>query len=129
MPGTVVITHEKRGSVRKIVMTCTADAAAATFPNTVLPSFQGRLLHLETDPGATAPTALYDVTITDAHSLDVLQGVGANRSATVTERANIVYSGGLDHPYVSISDVLTLAIANNAVNSAVIVIELVYELG
>jgi hypothetical protein len=127
MPGTVTLTHEKTGNVRKITATCVADAAAATFPDTVLPAFAGRLQHLETDPGATAPTTLYDITVEDAHALDVLQGVGANRSATVTERANIVYSGGLDHPYVSVSDVLTLKIGGNAVNSAIVVAELVYR--
>lgn len=127
MAGTVTVTHTKIGAIRKITASCVADAAAATFPDTVLPKFAGTLLHLETNPGATAPTANYDITITDQNAIDVLQGVGANRHTTSSERANIVYSGGLDHPAVAIDDVLTLAIANNAVNSAITVIELVYR--
>ncbi len=126
MAGTVVVTHEKTGNVRKVTATCIADAAAATYPDTVLPAFAGQLLHLETNPGATGPTDNYDITIEDQNAIDVLQGVGANRDITNSERANIVYSGGIDHPYVAMSDVLTLKIANNAVNSAAVVIELVY---
>ena len=36
------------------------------------------------DGGGTAPTTLYDVTLTDAALVDVLAGVGANLSATLT---------------------------------------------
>lgn len=129
MAGTITLAHSALGNVRKITATCTADAADGSFPNTVLPVFEGRLLHLETNPGATAPTALYDITVEDQNAVDVLQGVGANRSATASERANIVYSGGIDHPVVDGSDALTLKIAGNAVNSAITVIDLVYALG
>jgi len=40
-----------------------------------------------TDPGGTAPTAAYDITITDAYGTDVFGGELLNRSATVTEQA------------------------------------------
>lgn len=126
MAGTVSVVEHKLGAVKKLVITCTADAADGSFPDTELPRIDGKLLHLETNPGAVAPTANYDITIIDQNGIDVLQGVGANRHTTNSERANIVYSGGLDHPYVAPSDVLTLNIDNNAVNSAVTVIELAY---
>lgn len=128
MAGTVTV--EKKGTItQKLVITCTGDAADGSFPDTVLPPIDGKLLHIETNPGATSPTANYDITIVDQNGIDVLQGVGANRHTTSSERANIVYSGGLDHPYVTIDDVLTLNIDNNSVNSAGIVIELVYQPG
>lgn len=75
-------------------------------------------MELTTNPGTPAPTDNYDITLTDAESVDRLQGVGANRDTATTETAIPVYSGSTVHPIVSRSDVLTLAIANNAVNSA-----------
>ena len=40
---------------------------------------------METDPGATAPTTLYDITLVNANGRDVMGGALADRSATVTE--------------------------------------------
>lgn len=40
-----------------------------------------------TDPGATAPTDDYDITIVDAEGYDVMQGTGANRDTSNTETA------------------------------------------
>jgi len=127
MPGTITQSHAKLGNVGVLTLTCTADAAAATYPTAVLESFEGRLLALETNPGATGPTDNYDIAITDDDGLDVLQGVGQNRDITNTEIAAIVYAATADHPYVDESMTLTIAITNNAVNSAVVVIRLIYE--
>ena len=63
----------------------------------------------------------------DAEGHDVLEGVGANRDTANTEKANVVYSGGVDHPPVAVSDVLTFKITNNSVNSAGIVAKIYYE--
>lgn len=129
MAGTVTIAHETVGNVRKIIATCVADAADASFPATALPAFEGRILAIATNPGATAPTDNYDVTLPNQHGYDVLQGLGANRDTANTEQVPIVYSGTGTHPAVNESDVLTLTIANNAVNGAIIVFELYYALG
>lgn len=47
----------------------------------------GRLVQVKyvPDGGGTAPTNLYDVTITDADGADILQGDGADKSATVAD--------------------------------------------
>jgi len=58
------------------------------------------------DGGGTAPTAAYDITLTDADGIDVLHGQGANRSATATEYVN--FSDGVGAVAKSI---LTLNIA------------------
>lgn len=50
-------------------------------------SYYGEVLALVTDPGATAPTDNYDLTITDADGYDVMQGAGANRDTANTETA------------------------------------------
>lgn len=129
MPGSVVVTHYTQGNVRKLSCLCTADAAAATFPDTVLPGIEGRLLALVTNPGAVQPTDNYDVTVEDQHGYDVLEGVGANRDTLNTEKVPVVYSGSTVHPCVDDADTLTLKLAGNAVNAAVTVVEIYYALG
>lgn len=127
MPGTVTTTHRALGGqVRRLIFAVTADAAAASVPDTVLPSIEGRLLALVTNPGATAPTDNYDITLEDADGADRLQGVGANRDTANTEQAPIVYTGTSIHPPVDADETLTLKIANNAVNSALIGITIFY---
>jgi len=131
MAGTLVLTSHVEPSplVGKLIIDGVADAAAATFPTLVLPAIDGHLVALITNPGATAPTALYDITLVDVEGADRLQGVGANRSATATEQVGIVYSGTSLHPPVAIGEQLTLTIANNSVNSAGIRIVIYYGRG
>ena len=61
--------------------------------------YNGVLYNAVFVPSATvAPTALYDVTITDDFGLDILGAAGANRSATASERVTptaIQYHGNL----------------------------------
>ena len=128
--GTVSQTHYAVGNIRKVVFTCTADASDGSYPATAMTAkIEGRLIQLITDPGSTAPTDNYDITLVDGNGLDVLQGVGANRDTATTEAAAIVFSGTSVHPVVDESDTLTLTITNNAVNSATITVTLVYALG
>lgn len=128
MAGTVTQGHTKRGPIGCVTLTVTADAVDASVPNTSLTTrISGRLVALETDPGSTAPSANYDITLEDANGHDVLQGVGANRAAASTEKVAVVFSGTSVHPPVAMSDTLTFKIANNAVNSAGVVVKLYYE--
>lgn len=126
MAGTVSVAHYQLGQVRRIEVTWTADVAAATVPATALPSFEGRLLALITDPGATAPTDNYDITLVSGIGDDRLQGVGANRDTSNTESAPIVYSGSTVHPWVDGDEVMTFTLSGNAVNSATGVAVLYY---
>lgn len=126
MAGSTTTTHYTIGHVRKVVVDWVADAAAATVPDTVLPRFEGRLAELTTDPGATAPTDNYDITLIDGDGVDRLQGVGANRDTANTETVPVVYAASTVHPPISLADVLTLKIAGNAVNSATGKITLIY---
>lgn len=129
MAGTVTVSHYQIGHVRKVVATIVADAADASVPDTVLPAIEGRLLALATNPGATAPTDNYDVTVEDQHGHDVLEGVGADRHTTTTQKVPVVFSGTAVHPVVDGADTLTLKVAGNAVTSAQIVVEIYYALG
>lgn len=127
--GTVTVAHRAIGSIRTITATITADAADGSVPNTVLPKFEGRILAIETNPGATAPTDNYDVTIEDAHAFDVLLGVGANRDTANTEKAAVLVASSSVFSVVDEADVLTLKVANNSVNSATIVLVIYYATG
>ena len=130
MAGTVVLTtHSKLGSVRALLITCTGDGADGSFPTLDLPSIEGRLLALETNPGATAPTASYDITLIDDEGHDVLEGVGANRHTSNTEKAAIVYSSTSLHPAVDEWQTLALTLANNSVNDAIVVVTIFYTPG
>lgn len=84
-----VITVEESGfgSVFKIKWTFTS-ATDGTASLVTVGSYYGTVMCLVTDPGATAPTDNYDITVTDADSFDVLQGVGANRDTSTTETVN-----------------------------------------
>jgi hypothetical protein len=124
--GSVVTTHNALGVVRRLVFAITADAANGSVPDTVIPTIEGRLLALITNPGATAPTDNYDITLEDADGIDRLQGVGANRDTANSEQAPIVYASTSIHPSVSLEETLTLKVANNAVNSALISIAIFY---
>lgn len=118
MAGTVTIAHYAIGMVRRVEVSWTADAADGSVPATALPSFEGRLLALVTNPGGTAPTDNYDITLVSGIGDDRLQGVGANRHTTNTESAPVVYSGSTVHPWVDGDEVITFTLAGNAVNSA-----------
>ena len=126
MAGTIVETYSRcGGNYQAIKFACTADAADGSFPAQALTTkFSGKLLALKTNPGATAPTTLYDITLVDADGLDLLQTLGMNRHTTNSEIANLVFSGTSLNPVADVSDTLTLTIINNDVNSALISITL-----
>lgn len=110
--------RQKQDHLNAIIIDWVGDDANGSVPTLVLPKINGKLLQLKTDPGSPAPTTLYDIAITDDEGFDVLQTVGQNRSATVTEQARIVYSGTSDEPYVGEWQTLTLAITGQSAVSA-----------
>ena len=65
----------------------TFDWVSAADGSATLPSglaVSGQILRVVIDPGAVTPTNLYDRTLTDSDSVDVLAGQGANLSDTAT---------------------------------------------
>lgn len=128
--GTVTYTVKDplAGVSRVITFSVTGDSAAGTVPNTSTTVGETAgywLCAMETDPGATAPTALYDITILSANGADLLGGAGANRSATVTEIAYpTIDSTSGQKGCVPINSALTLTVGNTSVNSATIEIKL-----
>jgi hypothetical protein len=76
----------------------------------------GYVVLFKTDPGGTAPTASYDVTVTDPEGCDVLGGEGSDRSATAIEQGFPL----VGNAYVArrVDGVLTFNGSGNSVNSA-----------
>jgi hypothetical protein len=131
MAGTVTESVSKLTNIQKITLTCVGDAADGSFPSTAIEhKFSGRLIRMDVNPGATAPTNLYDLVLNhDVTGLDIAQGLGANLLTATSESKQIVYSSTEMHPMVHESDTLTLVISNNSVNSAIIVITFYIALG
>lgn len=107
--GTITITEELLGNVKKITfdwLSGTAGEAGTASGPTTYP-YTGNILRVVTipDSAATQPTNAYDLTLTDADSVDVANGQLADRSNTATEW--VVSSLG-----AVVGDVLTLNVTN-----------------
>lgn len=125
--GTVTQTYTKVTSdVRCLTYSWTGDASDGSVPATASTiSIDGYIILVITNPGATAPTTLYDITLTDGNSIDVMGGQLADRSATVSEQVvpkiSTVYGGRW------VSGILTLNITNQSVHSATGIVTIFIE--
>lgn len=81
MAGTVTVSEETHGTVKKIIWNWTSTAGGAADLVTT-EAYSGRVIGANFVPGAAGdqPTDQYDVTITDEDDQDVLLGTGADRS-------------------------------------------------
>lgn len=77
----------QHGNVRRILIDWTSDDTTGAVTATTR-KIVGRLLKVVTDPGATAPTANYDIVISDEESLDVLSGLAGVGTAVAPTLAN-----------------------------------------
>ena len=131
--GTTTVTTPQKiqvlGNQKKVVtVTITADASTGAIANGTLNAatlgLEGWYLYtVETDPGSTAPQALYDLVINDANGFDVAGGLLANRSATVTELVNI---GTASHGFPVMRGNWTIVGTGNNVNNATVVLYLTF---
>ena len=80
------------------------------------PAIDGMVILVETNPGSTAPTDNYDLTLTDSGGADVMGGSLANRDSTTTERAMPLQNG--NYTGVPVHGPLTLNISGNSVSAA-----------
>lgn len=105
-----------------LTFTWTADDGDGSVPATASElSFKANVCVVVTNPGATAPTDDYDITLTDEHGIDVMGGQLANRDTTTSESA--LPKIGSVYGCRPISGTITLNITNNSVNSATGVVE------
>ena len=115
--GTVTVSNQHQdahASSYAVTFTWVADGsgnadAVAYFP------YGAYITRVVTDPGATAPTADYDITLTDTDSYDVMGGTLADRHTTTTEQVvPTVHSDGTNTIFgaVHIIGAITLNVSN-----------------
>jgi hypothetical protein len=103
------------GSIRKILIDWTSDDTTGAVTVTTR-KISGELLKAVTDPGAAAPTADYDITITDEEGANVLANCHddlADRHTSTTQTVDFFLSGAANvgaRPVVC--DALSVAITN-----------------
>jgi hypothetical protein len=88
MAGSVTQTVKAWGSMKLVKFACTSDASTGAADATTTESFDGAILLVCTDPGATAPDDNWDLVLQDDNSVDLLAGQGANRDTANTEYIN-----------------------------------------
>lgn len=112
--GTVTVTERRIGKVDLIKWDWTSTAGGAASDVTTQ-AYNGKVVWLVTDPGATAPTDNWDLTITDDNGIDVLAGAGADRDTANTEYVASASLGAVA------TSVLTMNVTNagNAKDGAV----------
>jgi len=100
-------------NVVKVIVDWVSDSAAGSVSQLSTKPIFGEILRITTNPGATAPTDLYDVTILDEDLVDVALGTLANRSTANTETVypTVVGSGGTTYVRTAIAGRITLTIA------------------
>lgn len=80
--------------VIKAAWTAAADGSKA---DGTIPATKGRLVLVETNPGATAPADDYDLTILDSNGVDITGGALANRDTANSEAVQPLV-GSLAYP-------------------------------
>ena len=87
--GTVVLTEETFGTMKKITCAWTSENGgdnAGKAQKTTTYAYSGEVMRLVTDPGATAPTDDYDVYVYDEDNTDILMAAGKDRDTANTEQ-------------------------------------------
>jgi len=114
----------------KVLLTCTADVSAHTYPATVIndlvtDKIVGMSLYtVGTYPGSTAPTDATDLTITQ-DTIDILDTKGVNLIDATTKEITWAGSSTQDFAVPIVGDI-TANITNNSVDSAVSYIVLIF---
>lgn len=116
--GTVTQTYAKTGSgITELTFSFTADPNGTVSDTNTEAAMDGYLLQMVTNPGSTAPTDNYDITIKNSDGVDLLNGNGADRD---TSNSEIAFPdpnwAAVTPPFFS--GLLTLGISNNSQASA-----------
>ena len=128
----------QHGPIKRVIIDWTSDDTTGAVTATT-GKIVGQLLKVVTDPGAAAPTANYDIVISDDESLDVLSGLAgvgtavaptlANRHTSTTEvvylRTESVVTTGYPlagtEPYVCSTLSVAVTNAGNSKNGQIII--------
>ena len=109
-----VYSSEGNTNLSTLTFAWTSDATGdviSTTSTTITDQIAGKYVVMAvTSPDTTAPTASYDITITDANNADIMGGKLADRSATLSEQVS-PYIGAL-YGKRPVSGALTLNVSN-----------------
>ena len=109
MAGTITAIETRHRSVQEIIFSWLSDASGDGTATATTYAYSGDILKVVCVPGATTPDDNYDVTLTDADSIDLLAGQGVD----CPNGANLVITGGMI-PVVESAISLTIAGGGNA---------------
>ncbi len=117
--SSMTFTYDNLGTLRKVIVDWTSDDTTGAVSGTSK-KITGTLIKAITDPSATAPTANYDIAITNGESVNVLGGCEsdlANRHTANTEEVYFMVVDGAGTPLAQpiqpvVSDVLTFSVTN-----------------
>lgn len=82
MAASVAVTYRRHGSTRIAVVDWTSASDGSATGEVEL---DGQLIKFVTNPGATAPSDNYDITLVDEDGIDVAEGLLANRDTSNSE--------------------------------------------
>jgi len=105
-----------KDDVSLLTFTWEASAADGSLHPVDSPAVRGDVILVVTNPGTTAPTSNYDISLTDVDGVDVMGGTLANRHSSNSEQAKPLINNEACDRFVS--GVLTLEVAGNSVKSA-----------
>lgn len=114
MPGTMALTYDDLGTVKKIIADWTSSTSGVADATTK--KIVGSLIKGVTDPSTDAPTDDYDIVITDPEGFNVLTASNDDLADRDTANTEEVYfsqystSGGSMFPVVC--DKLTITVTN-----------------
>lgn len=109
MAGSITYTNVSTGSVKLVKADWLSDASGDVTGNATTEYFTGQILYAAfvPDGGGTQPSDNYDVTVLDSNSLDLLNGLGANKS-----NAAAVYADQYDGLGAVANSKLTVTVDN-----------------
>ena len=91
MAGTITASETTIGSVRQIVFSWLTDGSGDATATATGKEYSGDLIKVLYVPGTTTPSNLYDITLTDGDSYDLLAGQGTD----CPNGSTLVITGGL----------------------------------
>jgi len=114
MAGTITVIETTHRTVKEIVFSWLSHTTGVATATATTESYSGVIEKVVCVPGATTPSDLYDVTLSDADSLDLLAGQGAD----CPNGSNLVITGGF-LPVVESTISLAIAGGGSAKNGTV----------
>ena len=114
--------HGKRVSTTTATIDCEAGAGTSTFEALLVDNVSGMITSFVFMPGATTPTNLMDMTITDSDGFDLLMLQGMDLDTSTDTKKTPIDSDGKYFP-AEFQENFTITLTNNSVNAATLKIK------